>query len=491
MESMDFDVVVVGAGFGGATCAPLLAKRGLRVALVEKNSQAGGKAMVISKNGFTYEMWPVIHAPSKTSICLDVLRELGLEQEVELSIPEVQGAIFVGGGGDIRRFPARAEPDPNEILDVLEVAEAERPRAIEILTEIALLKDPALGELDETSFEAWLEQRNPPDGLRSYLHAICNGVFMVTSDTLAASEAIRTVQEILLGTGGLYCRNGGIGRLAEVFASAVERNGGRVVYGARVRQIPVEDGRVTGVVTDKGTFRAPVVVSNAGLQPTVLKLVGEQHFDRSYVNWVKDLIPSWGMMGVRYFLSRRLLDQAYHMVFSKGAYWTTERWLRTDAGEVPRDVIMWVQVPSNHEAELAPPDRQCVLTGIWCSPDPDTPAQEKERWWSKVDEMMERLWPGFMACVDARETYDVRDVANLSRESAFPGVGGECIGLGQVIGQAGAFKPSAQAPVRGLFYVGCDAGGYGCGTHQAVHSGVRVADQVFHYRQLRRAVLRG
>jgi hypothetical protein len=59
-----------------------------------------------------------------------------------------------------------------------------------------------------------------------------------------------------------------------------------------------------------------------------------------------------------------------------------------------------------------------------------------------------------------------------------PGQGGECIGLAQIVGQCGSHKPSAQAPVRGLYYVGCDAGGYGCGTHQAVDSGVNVAQLV-------------
>ena len=67
---------------------------------------------------------------------------------------------------------------------------------------------------------------------------------------------------------------------------------------------------------------------------------------------------------------------------------------------------------------------------------------------------------------------------------------GECIGLGQTVGQCGRYKPSAQAPIRGLFYVGCDAGGYGCGTHQAVDSGIRVADTVERYFTLRRAVFR-
>ena len=40
-----FDAIVVGAGFGGATCAALLSQRGLRTLLVDKNAAPGGKAM--------------------------------------------------------------------------------------------------------------------------------------------------------------------------------------------------------------------------------------------------------------------------------------------------------------------------------------------------------------------------------------------------------------------------------------------------------------
>jgi hypothetical protein len=35
--------------------------------------------------------------------------------------------------------------------------------------------------------------------------------------------------------------------------------------------------------------------------------------------------------------------------------------------------------------------------------------------------------------------------------------------------------------------VGCDAGGYGCGTHQAADSGVKVADLVHHEHRIRAA----
>ena len=64
----------------------------------------------------------------------------------------------------------------------------------------------------------------------------------------------------------------------------------------------MEKGWATGVLTKGGFFRAPVVVSDAGIQPTVLKLVGEEHFDRSYVAYVKGLPPSLGFARVRYIL---------------------------------------------------------------------------------------------------------------------------------------------------------------------------------------------
>ena len=62
MAKKTYDAIVVGAGFGGSSCAGLLAKRGLEVLLVEKNARAGGKAMSLSRGGYTYTAWVVIGA---------------------------------------------------------------------------------------------------------------------------------------------------------------------------------------------------------------------------------------------------------------------------------------------------------------------------------------------------------------------------------------------------------------------------------------------
>jgi len=75
-------------------------------------------------------------------------------------------------------------------------------------------------------------------------------------------------------------------------------------------------------------------------------------------------------------------------------------------------------------------------------------------------------------------------ISGISREQVLSGRGGEGVGLGMSVGQTGRNKPSPRAPIRGLFYVGFDAGGRDLmGTHQAVDSGMNVADIVHQYHR--------
>jgi phytoene dehydrogenase-like protein len=97
---------------------------------------------------------------------------------------------------------------------------------------------------------------------------------------------------------------------------------------------------------------------------------------------------------------------------------------------------------------------------------------------NKLDEVVMELWPEMADCVSAKVRYGCAQVSGLTRDAVVPGQGGECIGLAQIVGQCGAQKPSARSPLQGLYFVGCDAGGYGCGTHQAGDSGRNVADMV-------------
>jgi prolycopene isomerase len=96
----------------------------------------------------------------------------------------------------------------------------------------------------------------------------------------------------------------------------------------------------------------------------------------------------------------------------------------------------------------------------------------------RAELVLNELWPDLDKHIIRKEPYGAKAISGLSRDSVLPGCGGEAVGLAQIVGQVGAGKPDARTPLPGLYLVGCDAGGRGAGTHQAVDSGFNVAAMV-------------
>jgi phytoene dehydrogenase-like protein len=489
MADKAHDVIVIGAGFGGSSCAGLLAKRGLDVLLVEKNAQAGGKAMSLSKSGYTYTAWVVIGAPVEGNLYQVVLDELDVADLATLLIPGAQGSIFKTAAGKYTRLPSMpaGQTDPNVLFDWLEIEEDKRAVALQFFIELVSMPPDKIEPLCGTTFESWIRGHDVPKPLYAFLVSLCcDGMFMVPVDSLDAAEAITSLQHMFTRSGGVFCQ-GGYGRVAEAYCEAVRRNGGSVLMSTRTEKVLVEDGRVTGVQTEQGSFRAPIVISNAGIQPTVLKLVGEEHFDKSYVNYVKDLVPSYSLLGHRYFLSRSVTDAPYGVIFSTESPWSLERFSLARQGKASREGVLYYEVPSNYDPSAAPEGKQILMTGSFCPPDPDLDREEIQAWADAGEEILFQAFPELEAAIESKELYTTRSVSKATRDSVVPGVGGETIGLGQIAGQCGASKPSIRAPIGGLFIVGCDAGGTGVGTQQAIESGMNVAEAVWRYHHLRRA----
>jgi phytoene dehydrogenase-like protein len=485
-----YDVIVVGAGFGGSSCAGLLAKRGLNVLLVDKNAVAGGKAMSLSKHGFSFTAWVVIGAPVEGNLYQVVLDELEVSDLAELVVPSGSGSIYRTREGKYVRMPdAPSERlDPNLIFEWLEIPLEQRGPALQFFAEMTLMPPEQVKELEGRSFADWIHAAEVPRSLYAFIVSLCcDGMFMVPADSLDAAEAVASLQNIFTRGGGIFCK-GGYGRVAEAYCEAVRRYGSNVLMSTRVKQLLIEEGRVTGIATDKGEFRAPIVISNAGLQPTVLKLVGEEHFDKSYVNYVRDLIPSYSLLGYRYFLSKPVTDTPFGVIFSDESPWTLERFHRARAGKGPREGVLYYEVPSNCDPDSAPEGKQLVMTGSFCPPGPELDEEEIRAWADAGERALFSAFPDLEASIESKDLYTTRSVSNATRDSVLPGVGGETIGLGQIVGQCGDQKPSIRAPIGGLFYVGADAGGTGIGTQQAIESGMNVADAVERYHHLRGAL---
>lgn len=476
-ENGTYDAIVIGGGPGGLACAALLSKWGARTLVLEKNETTGGKAVTPLRNGFRYELGPKLQVPMRDPAFAALFRELGIEDRLgQILLLDGASLSYKGRSGAYKTVVApQTGDDPALIFDLLQLDANERGDALKLLAEMVMLSAPQLDALDDVSMDDWLAKRTVPHALYNYMAMHANASLAEPIDRVAASEQIKILQQIATRGGGGYYR-GGFGRVLDDIAGAIRANGGEIRTGVRVGEIRIEEGRVTGVEIDGGCIRAPIVVSTAGIQPTMLKLVGESRLPADYLSYVKGLEPGWGFTTVRYFLGRPAMQQKMYMVWSDESWWSTARAERVWAGHEPDEVICFITVPANFDPTMAPPGKQCLIAGTICSPDPK--ATEIGMLERKLDELLEARFPEAWAAVERRETDGPAQVSAHTRDSVLPGQGGECVGIGQIVGQCGTKKPSPRTPIPGLFLAGCDAGAACMGTHQATESGMNVARMV-------------
>ena len=93
--------VVIGSGFGGLAAAVRLRRRGYEVTVLERNHWLGGKAAVLSAQGFRFDMGPTILI--MPSVLRRIFAEAGrrMEDYLELLPLEPQWRCFFDDGSQL------------------------------------------------------------------------------------------------------------------------------------------------------------------------------------------------------------------------------------------------------------------------------------------------------------------------------------------------------------------------------------------------------
>ncbi|MBW2713327.1 MAG: NAD(P)/FAD-dependent oxidoreductase [Deltaproteobacteria bacterium] len=479
----NYDAIVIGAGYGGTTIAALMAHEGKRVALVEKTALAGGKTQTVDRKGYKFEMFGAVGIPAHNSRFHELVDKIGVTDRVEFLVPEgdVASIRYKSPEGEWRTMHTALQQTgaPEEMDNLKRVfgVDDEGMAALgNLYMKVLTVTDEELDELDDVGMHEWMQQFKLPAALESQICMNLNTLFVVPVNRLAASEAILTMKQQVTGGAGRYSV-GGYGRVAEICADYVVEHGGDYLPKTRVKRIIVEDGRAVGIETEKGELRAKAVISNAGIQPTVLKLAGVEYFPDDYVEYVKGLEPSWAIAGFRYVLDKEIFDAALIPIFSDQSWLNDERYADMEKGKWPDVPLIAIDVPSAFDPTLLPvPGHQIANCQVFCSADPESKMAEEAI--ERCEAIIDELWPDLKNHVLRKEPYGAKQISKLSRDSVLPGCGGEAVGLAQVVGQCGKHKPDPRTPLPGLYIVGCDAGGRGAGTHQAVDSGFNVAAMV-------------
>lgn len=491
MKNETHEIIIVGGGLSGLACGALLAQAGHRPLIIEMNEQPGGRALGTSEDGFLYDYFPIGLTPVRGHRLELLATELGLDRNYfRLKGPQRMSFGYRRPAGDWKvlndvniLLGKPDEPfDPTHLFDLWGLSEDEREQAIVVLSDVVLKAPDEIQRLDEEdiTFQQYLDRTgyDIPSAVLNFLSFFANMAMVEPIDLVSAAEYIRIVQDSFNNGGGGY-PEGGMLRVINKLVEMLRENGGELRTGTKIDKIIIEGGgQAAGVRTVEGDeLRSPVVISSAGIHPTVLKLVGKEHFDPAYVERVRNLEPAWGLTSQIYFLKEAVLNFDIAIAYSDEAWWNLERYQRVENGYEPQEVILYAQVMSNYDSSVAPPGKQLLSAGTVCPSDRDSRAVPMLI--RKAEEILFKLWPEIVPAIESKRYAGPAEVTNLTRDRVIPGQGGECMGLGQTVGQCGRRRPSAETSLKGLFLVGIDAGGgEGMGVHQSVHSAIKVARHV-------------
>ena len=480
-DSHQYDAVIVGAGPGGSATAALLAKEGLRVLLVDKHSTAGGKMLTVQRDGFYYEMFPINAVPSRNSLFEKLIRDLELENEVQVIYPNPVGRFYFElPGGEIRTMEIPYKnPSPLGFKRLLGLSWIGFLKFLRIFAKMVSMKPGQLDKLAGTSALDYISSHNLPQSLKSYLLSVyTEGYFEAPADRVSAAAMIRAVQQTTNFGGGRYYQ-GGMGSVFQGFAHAVEKYGGTVLFNTRVEKILTDQNRITGIQAGSMQYNAPIVISNAGIQPTILKLIGEDQFEPEYVAWVKNLEMNLANVGYRWFLNKPLLTSPMNVYITYNSVSTLADFESMERGQFPDHSYVYLGTTSLYPG-LAPEGKQIVYACMSCLGDPGVNIQP---YLEQVKKIAVKMQPDILEHIEKEETFGPLVVSKMGRDSVLPGRGGEDYGVTLSVTQYGDERLNGKTPIEGLYYVGGDAGGFGLGTHQAVDSAVNVSKMVLDYHR--------
>jgi len=304
------DIVVIGSGIGGLSCAALLARYGFEVTLCESHSIPGGAAHAFERNGFKFDSGPSLYSGLSYSPSANPLRQVldAIGEELPCAtydtwgcrLPEANFDTAVGAeqfcqvltklrGSDAaiewRKFQQVMEPFMSAVLAVPPLALRFDLGAAIVTSRFApsLLRH-AVNVVKLTGpFSSIMDGAIKDPFTRNWLDLLCFLLSGLPANGTSAAEVAFMFADWYRPGVVLDYPIGGSGAVVNAMVRGLERYGGQLMLGAHVEQILVEGSRTVGVRLRGGKeIRARrAVVSNASVWDT-LKLLPEEALPKQF-----------------------------------------------------------------------------------------------------------------------------------------------------------------------------------------------------------------
>jgi phytoene dehydrogenase-like protein len=502
------DVVIIGAGHNGLTCAAYLAMAGLRVKVVERRKVVGGAAVTEEFHpGFRNSVAAYTVSLLNPQIIADLnLAEHGLrivERRAQNFLPAPDGSYLLTGEGRtqqsvaklsqhdavaidafsreleaiadvLRQFVLRAPPNLVEGFGVSAIREAFNAMGTAgILRKLSLDQQRSLLDLFTCSAGEMLDERFENDLVKA-LFGFDAIVGNYASPYAAGSAYVMLHHAFgeVNGKKGVWGHAlGGMGAITQAMARAARGRGAEIETEAGVREVIVEGGRAAGVILDNGnTIRAKYVVS--GVNPKLLytRLVPAGALARDFLERMGRWRNGSGTFRMNVALTAlpsftALPETGDHLtagiILAPSLGYMDRAWLDARAHGWSREPVVELLIPSTLDPSLAPEGQH--VASLFCqhvAPElPDGRSWDDHR--DEVADLMiatvDKYAPGFAASVIGRQA-----LSPLDLERQFGLLGGDIFHGALTLNQLFSARPMLghadyRGPLKGLYHCGSGA----------------------------------
>ena len=457
--------VVIGGGFGGLSCAALLARDGFDVTLLEKLETMGGRARSWQTEGYNFDLGPSWYLMPEVferyfslfgkqrSDYYDLLpldpyykvffgkgesALLGTRQQENYALFE---SFEDGGGEQLKRYIEQAsykyDVAMKEFLyrDYRHIGQFFNRRLMTEGLRLGIFK-----KLD-SFVSTYVKDRRAKQILEYAM------VFLGT-DPVDAPAIYSIMSHVDLGLGVFFPEKGMAGA-AQGFVKLCEELGVRLINNCEVNRIQVVQGKASSVETSVGTFEADVVVSGADYQHVETQLLPSQYSSYKKSYWERKVVaPS---MFIAYLgINRRLKGLEHHnLYFSEdwGKHFDTifkqPAW--------PDKPCFYLSCISKTDPSSAPAGSENVFLLVPTAPGLADDETQRERYYRHViDHVREVTGEDLDKDVIVRRIFSQRDF--IENYHAYKGT---ALGLSHTLFQTAVFRPSIRSKkVENLYYTG-------------------------------------
>ncbi|HEY7242792.1 MAG TPA: NAD(P)/FAD-dependent oxidoreductase [Xanthobacteraceae bacterium] len=505
-----YDVVVVGGGHNGLTCAAYLARAGLKVKVVERRHIVGGAAV-------TEEFLPGFrNSTAAYTVSLlnpRVIADLGLaanglkivERRAQNFVPALDGRYLLATEGATRAEVAKQSCADGERYDAFE---RELDAAADLLRELVLQAPPNLMRgLSPKSLRELLKAGRLGNRIRRLSTQSLNALFDLFTrsagdyldgwfegDLVKALFGFDSIvgnyaSPYTPGTAYVLLHHafgevngkkrvwghaiGGMGAISEAMARAATSFGAEIRTDAPVREVLVEKDRAAGVVLASGdVIRAKMVAANVNPKLLYTSLVPESVLPAAFLRRMRRWRCGSGTFRMNVALSqppsfrarpgRAIADHhTAGIILAPSLAYMDRAFCDARLYGWSREPIVEMLIPSTLDDTLAP--RGAHVASLFCQHvAPQLPGgvswnDHREEVADLMTETVERYAPGFKASILGRQA-----LTPLDLEERFGLLDGDIFHGALTLDQLFWARPALgyadyRSPLRGLYHCGSGA----------------------------------